>query len=48
MKIYPVKRIREEEQELASLSPLEKKTRQAALLLVLAGVFVWFFKILFF
>ncbi|QRQ99567.1 hypothetical protein [Dyadobacter sandarakinus] len=48
MKIYPVRQKKEEKEDFSSLTPLEKKTRKAALLLVLVGVFVWFFKILFF
>ncbi|MGV3599950.1 MAG: hypothetical protein ACO1N1_02040 [Dyadobacter fermentans] len=48
MKIYPEKKVIERKGGLASLTPLQQKMRQAALLLALVSVFVWFFKILFF
>lgn len=48
MKIYPEKKISEQKGRLSELTPMQQKTRQAALLLALVSVFVWFFKILFF
>jgi hypothetical protein len=48
MKIYPSKTKPKENLNFDHLTPLEKKTRQAALLLALVGVFIFFVKILFF
>lgn len=48
MKIYPQKKAREQKKGFGGLTPLQQKTRQAALLLALVSVFIWFFKILFF
>ena len=48
MKIYPDKKISEQERRFKELTPMQQKTRQAALLLALVSVFIWFFKILFF
>ncbi|GGM87132.1 hypothetical protein GCM10010967_19380 [Dyadobacter beijingensis] len=48
MKIYPEKKVSAEKKGFAGLTPLQQKTRQAALLLALVSVFIWFFKILFF
>lgn len=48
MKIYPQKKVNPEKQGFDQLTPLQQKTRQAALLLALVSVFIWFFKILFF
>ena len=48
MKIYPVKAEKKKKVSFRHLTPLQKKTRQVALLLVLVSVFIFFFKILFF
>jgi hypothetical protein len=48
MKIYPEKTAKKKKINFEHLTPLQKKMRQAALLLVLVGVFIFFFKILFF
>ncbi|WP_414618137.1 hypothetical protein [Dyadobacter sp. 32] len=48
MKIYPEKTAKKKKISFEHLSPLQKKMRQAALLLALIGVFIFFFKILFF
>ncbi|WP_291043699.1 hypothetical protein [Dyadobacter sp. 50-39] len=48
MKIYPDRKVSKEKVGLKALSPLQQKSRQAALLLALVSVFIWFFKILFF
>ena len=48
MKIYPDKKVTPEKQRFDALGPMQKKSRQAALLLALVSVFIWFFKILFF
>ena len=48
MKIYPKKLAKKKKINFEHLTPLQKKMRQAALLLALIGVFVFFFKILFF
>jgi hypothetical protein len=48
MKIYPEETKEKAKVNFDHLTPLEKKSRQAALLLALVGVFVFFFKILFF
>ena len=48
MKIYPHKKTIEKKRGYGELTPLQQKTRQAALLLALVSVFIWFFKILFF
>jgi hypothetical protein len=48
MKIYPVKNVKKKKISFEHLTPLEKKTRQAALLLALVSAFIFFFKILFF
>ena len=48
MKIYPEKKVSEQKRGLDALTPFQQKTRQAALLLALVSVFIWFFKILFF
>jgi len=48
MKIYPVKSEKKKQVSFQHLTPLQRKTRQAALLLVLVSVFIFFFKILFF
>jgi hypothetical protein len=48
MKIYPVKSEKKEKISFEHLTPLQKKTRQVALLLALISGFIFFFKILFF
>jgi len=48
MKIYPVKAEKKKKVSFGHLTPLQKKTRQVALLLVFVSVFIFFFKILFF
>ncbi|MCF0068928.1 hypothetical protein LZD49_00505 [Dyadobacter sp. CY261] len=48
MKIYPQKKASKQKKGFGELTPLQQKTRQAALLLALVSVFIWFFKILFF
>lgn len=49
MKIYPDKTVKKKhKRSFEELTPLQQKTRQAALLLALVSVFIWFFKILFF
>nr|WP_295925488.1 hypothetical protein [uncultured Dyadobacter sp.] len=48
MKIYPVKTVKKQKSGFDELTTLQRKTRQAALLLALVSVFIWFFKILFF
>jgi hypothetical protein len=48
MKIYPVKTEKKKKQSFDHLSPLQKRTRQIALLLALVSAFIFFFKILFF
>lgn len=48
MKIYPDKKSTKETQRFDALAPMQRKSRQAALLLALVSVFIWFFKILFF
>ncbi|WP_353720660.1 hypothetical protein [Dyadobacter sp. 676] len=48
MKIYPEKKVSGRASDLSGLTPLQRTARLAALLLALASVFVWFFKILFF
>ncbi|WP_201747839.1 hypothetical protein [Dyadobacter flavalbus] len=48
MKIYPEKTEKKKKESFGHLTPLQKKTRQVALLLVLVSVFIFFFKILFF
>ena len=48
MKIYPAKSVKKDKTSYEHLSPLQKKTRQVALLLAFVSVFIFFFKILFF
>lgn len=48
MKIYPDKKVSEQKRGFNELTPMQQKIRQAALLLALVSVFIWFFKILFF
>ncbi|MGX5854889.1 hypothetical protein ACWKW6_14645 [Dyadobacter jiangsuensis] len=48
MKIYPDKKVSERKRGFSELTPMQQKIRQAALLLALVSVFIWFFKILFF
>jgi len=48
MKIYPDKKVSERKRGFGELTPMQQKIRQAALLLALVSVFIWFFKILFF
>ena len=48
MKIYPEKIERKKKISFEHLTPLQKKTRQVALLLAFVSVFIFFFKILFF
>jgi hypothetical protein len=48
MKVYPVKSQKKEKISYEHLTPLQKKMRQAALLLALISTFIFFFKILFF
>jgi len=48
MKIYPVKTEKRKKETFDHLTPLQKKTRQVALLLALVSAFIFFFKILFF
>ncbi|MDR6806142.1 MULTISPECIES: hypothetical protein [Dyadobacter] len=48
MKIYPDKKVSERKRGFNELTPMQQKIRQAALLLALVSVFIWFFKILFF
>jgi len=48
MKIYPEKHIEKEKTAYDHLSPLQKKTRLAAIALSFVSVFIFFVKILFF
>jgi len=48
MKTYPIKTEKKKKQTFEHLSPLQRKTRQVALLLALISAFIFFFKILFF
>lgn len=48
MKIYPQKVESKKKRNYDNLTPLQRKTRQVALVLALVSVFVFFFKILFF
>jgi hypothetical protein len=48
MKIYPNKKVSRQKRSFNELTPMQQKIRQAALLLALVSVFIWFFKILFF
>ncbi len=48
MKIYPEKTEKKKKISFQHLTPLQKKTRQVALLLAFISVFIFFFKILFF
>jgi len=47
MKIYPVKEEQKENVSYDHLTPIQKKMRQAALLLAFVSVFVFFVKIMF-
>jgi hypothetical protein len=48
MKIYPAKTEKKKKMTFEHLTPLQKKTRQVALLLAVISAFIFFFKILFF
>jgi hypothetical protein len=47
MKIYPQKKSRTKKLSLENLTPLERMTRYAALVLAFVSVFVFFVKIIF-
>lgn len=48
MKIYPAEIVKKEKVTFDHLSPLQKKTRLAAIALAFVSVFIFFVKILFF
>jgi len=48
MKIYPDKIEKKAKISFEHLTPIQKKSRQVALLLAFVSVFIFFFKILFF